>query len=293
MPVAPFVLPDGRRLDLYTSGPEDGVPLVLHHGTPGSYHPMSELEPAAHARGLRVVSWSRPGYGGSTRQPGRRAVDVVADARAVLDGLGADRCVVAGRSGGGASALACAARLEQAAAVVVVAGLAPFEADHLDFFDGMTEGDAADYGVAREGADAFLPRLEEQREVFARMTPEMILDGMVSGMPTREQAAFTALLAEQMAESFRESVRTGLDGWVDDVIAAVLPWGFSVEEIRVPAAVWHGTDDRMVPFGHGRWLAEHVPGAEPHLVEGAGHVSIAHGEADTAAVLDALTAALT
>jgi pimeloyl-ACP methyl ester carboxylesterase len=292
MPVAPFGLPDGRLLDLFTSGPDDGVPLLLHHGTPGSYHPMSELEPAAHARGLRVVSWSRPGYGGSTRQPGRRMVDVVADARAVLEHLGADRCVVAGRSGGGASALACAARLEQAAAVVVVAGLAPFDVDGFDAFDGMTADDAGEYGVARQGADAFRPRLAEQQGVFAQMTPEMIVGGIVSAMPLREQAAFTGLLAVQMAESFRESVRDGVEGWADDVVASVLPWGFSVEEIRVPVAIWHGTDDRMVPFGHGRWLAEHVPGAEVHLVEGAGHVSIAHGEADVEAILDALTAPL-
>src|SRR5437763_6080991 len=98
MPVTELALPDGRILALSVTGPADGVPLVLHHGTPGSYHPMSELEPAAHARGLRVVSWSRPGYGGWTRQPGRRAVDVVADARVVLDSLGADRCLIAGRS---------------------------------------------------------------------------------------------------------------------------------------------------------------------------------------------------
>lgn len=292
MPVAPFGLPDGRLLDLFTSGPDDGVPLVLHHGTPGSYHPMSELEPAAHARGLRVVSWSRPGYGASTRQPGRRVVDVVADARAVLEHLGADRCVVAGRSGGGASALACAARLEQVAAVVVVAGLAPFDGAGFDAFDGMTADDVGDYRVAREGPDAFGPRLAGQQQVFAQMTPEGIVAGMVSAMPPREQEAFTALLAVQMAESFRESVRSGVDGWADDVVAAVLPWGFSVGEIRVPVSIWHGTDDRMVPIGHGRWLAEHVPGAEAHLVVGAGHVSIAHGEADVEAILDTLTAAL-
>ena len=292
MPVTPFGLPDGRLLDLFTSGPEDGVPLVLHHGTPGSYHPMSELEPAAHARGLRIVSWSRPGYGGSTRQPGRRAVDVVADTSAVLEHLGADRCLIAGRSGGGASALACAARLEQAAAVVVVAGLAPFDGQGLDPFDGMAEDDVAAYVVARQGAEAFAALLRGEREVFAGMTAAMIIGGMVSGMPEREQEAFTALLAAQMAESFRESVRTGVDGWADDVVATVLPWGFAVEEIRVPVAIWHGTDDRMVPFAHGRWLAEHVPGAEAHLVAGAGHVSIAHGDADNAAILDALTAAL-
>ncbi|HEY6294405.1 MAG TPA: alpha/beta hydrolase, partial [Streptosporangiaceae bacterium] len=64
-------LPDGRRLDVRVSGPAGGLPLVFHHGTPGAVTPMRELERAAHARGLRLVTTSRPGYGGSTRQPGR------------------------------------------------------------------------------------------------------------------------------------------------------------------------------------------------------------------------------
>ena len=94
-------LPDGRLLDTQVSGPTDGVPLVFHHGTPGAATPIRALERAAHARGLRLVTTSRPGYGGSTRQPGRAVVDVVADTTAVLQAIGADRCLVAGWSGAG------------------------------------------------------------------------------------------------------------------------------------------------------------------------------------------------
>ena len=101
-------LPDGHRLEVRVSGPEDGLPFVYHHGTPGAGTPLRALERAAHARGLRVVTASRPGYGGSSRHEGRRVVGVVADTQAVLDVLGADRCVVAGWSGGGPHALACA-----------------------------------------------------------------------------------------------------------------------------------------------------------------------------------------
>ena len=94
-------LADGRRLDIRVSGPTDGAPVVFHHGTPGAATPIRALERAAHARGLRLVTTSRPGYGASTRQPGRAVVDVVADTTDVLHALGAERCLVAGWSGAG------------------------------------------------------------------------------------------------------------------------------------------------------------------------------------------------
>ena len=96
----PLVLPDGRLLDVRVTGPASGVPLVFHHGTPGAAVPFRAMERAAHERDLRFVTTSRPGYGSSTRQPGRSVVDVVADTAAVLASIGAERCLVAGWSGG-------------------------------------------------------------------------------------------------------------------------------------------------------------------------------------------------
>lgn len=84
--------PDGRSLDLYLAGPPDGAPLVFHCGTPGSGVPFQPFVEALAERGLRYVSWSRPGYGSSARQPGRDVVDVAADTVTVLDHLGAERC---------------------------------------------------------------------------------------------------------------------------------------------------------------------------------------------------------
>lgn len=92
-------LQDGRRLDMRVSGPAGGFPLVFHHGTPGAVTPIRALERAAHARGLRLVTTSRPGYGDSSPQPGRSVVDVAADTAAVLAAIGGDRCLVTGWSG--------------------------------------------------------------------------------------------------------------------------------------------------------------------------------------------------
>ncbi|HEY8317657.1 MAG TPA: alpha/beta hydrolase, partial [Amnibacterium sp.] len=223
---------------------------------------------------------------------GRTIVDVVADTRAVLAGLGAERCVVGGRSGGGPHALACAARLEQAVAVLVVAGIAPYEAEGLDFLAGMGQDNLDEFGATLEGEESLRRYLDGQREGLAAVTPDGIVAEMSSLLPDVDRAVLTDRFAEEVAESFHESVRTGVDGWLDDDLAFAAPWGFDLAEIRVPVSVWQGSLDLMVPYAHGRWLADHVPGADVHLVDGQGHLSVAHSDEDTAAILDRLKAAL-
>ena len=94
-------LPDGRTIDVLIAGPSDGLPLVLHEGTPVGLVLYPPAVQAASSRGLRVVLAARPGYEGSTPRPGRRVVDVAADTAAVLEDLGADTFVTLGWSGGG------------------------------------------------------------------------------------------------------------------------------------------------------------------------------------------------
>jgi len=282
-------LPDGRRLDTRVSGPADGLPLVFHHGTPSSALPIRALERAAHARGLRLVTSSRPGYGRSTRQPGRQVVDVVADTEALLAALGADRCVTMGWSGGGPHALACGARLAAAAAVLVVAGVAPYEADGLDFMAGMGEENVAEFSAAMEGEDQLRPYLLPQGEVLRNIQAADIVAAMRSLLPDVDRTALTGEFGADMAAGFREAVRTGVDGWLDDDLAFVRPWGFSLAEISAPTAIWQGNADLMVPFAHGQWLASRLPAASVHLEDGEGHLSVGLGKLD--AMLDELVAA--
>lgn len=171
-------LADGRRLDIRVSGPPDGIPLVFHHGTPGAATPVRALERAAHARGLRVVTTSRPGYGDSTRLPGRTVVDVVSDITAVLAAIGARRCLVWGWSGGGPHARACAARLDQAAAVVVVAGVAPYDADGLDWIAGMGEENVTEFAAAAAGEDRLRAFLDAARTHLKEVTVDDIVSSL-------------------------------------------------------------------------------------------------------------------
>ena len=282
-------LPDGRRIDVHVSGPEGGLPLVFHHGTPGAGTPIRALERAAHQRGLRLVAASRPGYGGSTRHDGRRVVDVVADTGAVLRALGADRCVMAGWSGGGPHALACAARLPGVSATLVIAGVAPSDGAGLDWMAGMGQGNIDEFGAAIEGPSALRDFLDGEREQLKEVSAENIVVSLESLLPEVDRAVLTDEFAEDIAASFHEGLREGVDGWLDDDLAFVSPWGFDLDEISTATAIWQGSDDLMVPFAHGQWLAAQMPGSAAHLMEGEGHLSIGVGAVD--AMLDELIGA--
>ena len=282
-------LPDGRRLAMRVSGPADGFPLVFHHGTPGAATPVRALERAAHERGLRLVTTSRPGYGDSSRQPGRMVVDVVADTAAVLAAIGAERCLIAGWSGGGPHALACGARLDAAAAVLVIAGVAPHEAEGLDWMAGMGEENIAEFSAAVHGEDELRSYLVQEREQIKDVTAADVASSLETLLPDADRAVLTGEFAEDLAASFREAVRVGAEGWLEDDLAFASPWGFGLEEISVPVMIWQGSADLMVPFSHGQWLASHLPAASAHLEQGEGHLSVGLGALDR--MLDELVAA--
>jgi pimeloyl-ACP methyl ester carboxylesterase len=284
-------LPDGRGLDVVVSGPDDGTPLIFHHGTPGSVIRFRAIERAAHERGLRMVTYSRAGYGASTRLPGRDVAAVVPDVAAMLDHLGASRCLVAGWSGGGPHALATGAGLpDRVAGVLVIAGVAPYDAEGLDFLAGMGEQNVEEFGQALRGEAAHRPTLEAEAEGLRSTTVAGLIEQLATLLPDVDRAVLNAEFGEHMLASFAEALRLGVDGWLDDDLAFTRPWGFALDKIAVPTFVWQGSEDLMVPFAHGEWLAGAIPGVTAHLERGQGHLSIAVGMID--AMLDELVATL-
>jgi pimeloyl-ACP methyl ester carboxylesterase len=284
-----IALPDGRDLELEVSGPQHGPVIVFHHGTPGASTPLPAHVEGAAARGHRFVTTSRAGYAASTRNAGRSVADVADDTAAVLDHLGVDSCLVMGWSGGGPHALACGALLpERVRGVTVIAGVAPYGADGLDFMAGMGPENVQEFGAAVQGEEKLRPILEGQQPALARVTPEEVAAALGGLVPPVDAACLTGELAETLATEFRRGLRTSVDGWLDDDLAFASHWGFELADLAVPTYLWQGSEDLMVPFAHGRWLAEHIPGVVAHLETGEGHLSIGVGA--TERMLDELVA---
>jgi pimeloyl-ACP methyl ester carboxylesterase len=266
---------DGRTLEVLTFGPPDGTPLVYHSGTPSAAVPMPVLERAATAAGARVITWSRPGYAGSTEQPGRTVSDVAADAVTVLDGLDVGDFVALGWSGGGPHALACAALLpDRCRAATVLAGAGPYGVDDLDFLAGMAEENQAEFGAAIEGRAALEAALTEMSQGMGAVTAEQVAESLGGLVSESDIRALTGELAEHLADSLAAAVSTGIAGWRDDDLAFVQPWGFDLAAISIPVAVWQGEEDRMVPLAHGQWIADNVSGARLHQEPDHGHISV-------------------
>jgi pimeloyl-ACP methyl ester carboxylesterase len=275
-----ITLADGRLLDIHDAG-GDGTPLLFHHGTPGSVLPMPQMAEAAGRCGLRMVTYSRAGYGASTRHAGRSIADVVGDVDQVLDHLGIDRCVTGGWSGGGPHALAMAAlRPERTAGCLVIAGVAPYGEDGPDFLAGMGEQNVEEFGAAVDGEAALRPYLDGERPGLLEADGPGVIAAMATLLPDVDRALLTEDFGEALAANIHEGLRTGIDGWLDDDLAFIRPWGFDLGAITVPTAFWQGSEDLMVPFAHGVWLADHVVGATAHLLDGEGHLSVGVGRMD-------------
>ena len=264
-----LTLPGGGTLHAYDSGPDDAPVVVLwHHGTPNIGTPPAPLAAASQALGIRWISYDRPGYGGSTPAPGRDIASAAELATALTHELGIECLAVMGHSGGGPHALACAALMpDQVFAAVVMAGLAPFDADGLDWFAGM-----ADSGVATLRAAAAGPGQRRWHEATFGDDYDPEFNAADLATLRGPWAWLEAVVGPALAG--------GPDAAIDDDLAYVAPWGFAVEQVTAPVLVLHGGGDRVVPSPHGSWLAAQVQQGELRLSRGDGHLSVLEGGAD-------------
>jgi pimeloyl-ACP methyl ester carboxylesterase len=267
--------PDGRVLAVMEGGDPAGPAVFVHHGTPMSRLLYGPNVADAEARGLRLIGYDRPGYGDSTPQPGRTVADAATDVATIADALGIDRFATWGISGGGPHALACAALLpERVVAAASLAGAAPYEAEGLDFVDGMGEGNVKEFGLLLEGREKLEPFLRAERDALLAAGQEGMAEGMRTLLSPVDAAAFTGETAEFLFESLRVGSAERIDGWLDDDLAFVKPWGCSVEQISVPVLLWQGAEDRFMPLAHGEWLASRIPACQAHLSPEDGHITL-------------------
>jgi pimeloyl-ACP methyl ester carboxylesterase len=266
---------DERTLEVHDDGDPAGLPVIVHHGTPMAgiaYEPHIEL---AREQGIRLIGYDRPGYDGSTRAPGRRVADCVADVSDIADALELDRFATWGVSGGGPHALACAALCdERLTATASLAAVAPYGADGLVWLEGMGEDNHVEFGKTLDGEAALRSYCEPLAREMKEADPDAFADLLASLVGPEDRAVLTGRLAEYFIECARHGLATGVDGWIDDDFAFIEPWGFEVTEIAAPVLLLHGEDDRFVPVSHGRWLAERIPGAEARIGPEDGHLTL-------------------
>jgi pimeloyl-ACP methyl ester carboxylesterase len=264
-------LEDGRALELHELGDPDGFPIVFHHGTPGS----GTLFERWATPGIRLISYDRAGYGGSTRNAGRAVVDVVADIQALADALALERFATWGLSGGGPHALACAALCDdRLVAAASLAGVGPYEAEDLDWLAGMGEGNQKEFELVLAGEEKLRPAIEQEGAGMLATSAEQLREEMAPHLSPTDSAALTGELAAYFHGNMTHAIADGVDGWIDDSLAFVEPWGFAVDAIRRPVLVIQGGDDLMVPRAHGEWLAAHVPGCEARIDDSHGHLTL-------------------
>jgi pimeloyl-ACP methyl ester carboxylesterase len=264
-------LGDGRTLHVYdTDADADRLAVFWHHGTPNIGAPPEPLFAAAVELGIRWVSYDRPGYGGSTPHPDRDVASAAAYVRSIADALGIDQFALMGHSGGGSHALACGALLpERVLGVVSMAGLAPFGAEGLDWFEGMAASGVASLRAATEGREA--------KERYEASADEDADPGFIP-------ADLAALEGEWswFISVVRPAIENGPGGLIDDDLAYVVPWGVDPAQVIAPILLLHGGRDRVVPSSHSEWLARHCPSAELWLYPDDGHISVLTSGAEAA-----------
>jgi len=267
--------PDGRTLAIEDAGDPAGRPVLVHNGTPNSRHLYGPAAADAAARGLRLIGYDRPGYGGSTPQPGRTVADCAADVRAICAELGVERLAMWGVSGGGPHVLACAALLpDLVTAAASLASLAPADAEGLDWVDGMGQENADYSRLLKTDPEAARTKLESDREQALAASAADLAKRLETLLTPTDAAVLTGQFAEYLAYADREGLAPGAQGWWDDGVAHASPWGFEPSAIRMPVLLMHGRQDQFVPFGHGQWLAARIPGVDARLLDHDGHLTL-------------------
>lgn len=240
--------------------PAGDFTILWHHGSSQTGALLEPLLWAAAERNIRLVSYGRPSYGGSSPRPGRNIASAASDVRLIVDSLRIDRFAVMGASGGGPHALACAALMpDRVRSVACFASPAPFIDDGTDWFGGMADGGEA-LRAAQAGREA-----RQRQEETAKFNP--------ASFNERDYATLKTTWAA-LGKDVGLAAEGGPDGLIEDDLALVAPWGFDVAAITAPVLLVQGGDDRVIPAVHAEWLLRHCADAELWLRPRDGHLAI-------------------
>jgi pimeloyl-ACP methyl ester carboxylesterase len=266
-------LSDGRQLGYAEYGDPDGAPLLFFHGTPGSRRVARCADQAARRRRIRLIAPDRPGFGLSDLQPGRTLGAWPGDVIELADALAIGRFAVAGVSGGGAYAAACARRIgDRLRHAGIVSGMGPL--DDPGLAAALPRRYRAGFALARRLPAALRGAFGLGR-LGLRGAPGCVLAGVAASLPEVDRAIFArpavrALLRDDALEALRQGAR----GAAQELLLFSRPWDFRLADIRMPVRLWHGEADAQVPVAIARRVAAAIPDCRASFIPGAGHLWI-------------------
>ena len=268
-----FKLADGRNLDLLVGAGDSQTAIIFHHGTPSCAFIWKSWVEHFEKLGVRSIAYSRAGYYTSDRKVGRNIVSVNSDIAEVLDHFSIDSFVAVGWSGGGPHALASTLD-PRCKSAVVLAGVGMYDQPDLDFLAGMGEENVDEFGHALKGEVELSNWMDANAESLKTITGEELRNSAGSLFSKSDYSAMQRKdYSDSLAEAFRLSLQVSYSGWIDDDIAFTSEWGFNLDEVKIPVAIFQGDEDLMVPGSHGRWLHERLPSSTLRMLKGEGHLS--------------------
>jgi pimeloyl-ACP methyl ester carboxylesterase len=279
---------DGRRIGYAEFGDPEGLPVLAIHGTPGSRFMFALTDKGASQRGLRVVAPERPGYGLSDFRRKDTLARAADDMKAVAHALGMGRFAVIGVSGGGPHAIAVAASMpDRVALLALINPVGPIA----EFRGSMRMSRLNRLIFTRVGrfppaSAAFFWSLRQ----LVRFAPGIAYRALMQRVPPADRKVLARdEVKANLQTALREGLRPGIDGAQQDLRLMCAPWGLALQEIDVPAVLWQGSDDAIVPPGAAYRLAEMLPNCRLDVIQGGGHYWVFN---QFERVLDAVHAAL-
>ncbi len=242
------------NVQLHVTDLGEGTPVVLIHGWPLS-NAMYEYQYQELAeRGFRAIGISLRGFGKSDKPYGRYTYDVFADdIRAVLDQLEVTGATLGGFSMGGAIATHYVVRHQSAR----VDKLALFAAASPRW----TKGADYPYGLFSEAEVNEMIGLSKTNRAALYQT----FGSLFPASPTSLPAGLDAWLGGINWEASPYAATQCLIALRDEDLRAELA------EIQIPVAIFHGTQDKIVPFATGQQALQGLPNAYLIPFENSGH----------------------